>query len=331
MDIQNYIKNIFQIKTDSEFNELAIELFNHQYDNNSTYQEYVNRIGHEIHTIKNYTQIPFLPIDFFRDKKILTQDSRHPSSEQIIFKSSGTTNNERSKHHVLDLEIYRKSIIENFKLFIGNPNEFVFLCLVPNIQHNPNSSLAFMCSELINNSNHIKSGFYLNKKAQLKSVILDLQKQSQKFILFGLSFEILDFAQKNQLSLNNGIIIETGGSKKHDKQIIKEDLHNRLKLYFSTKNIYSEYGMAELLSQSYYTNNNCFECPPWKKVLIRDKTNPLKILTDKKRGAINIIDLANVHSCAFIATNDFGYLTRIGFNIIGRNQNSTARGCNLMI
>ena len=332
MDIPNYIKTVFQIKSESEFNELAIQLFHYQNTHNPIYKQYIKLIGCKSNAVKNYHDIPFLPIELFRTKKIITQNSQNEPSKnkQAVFTSSGTTSKNRSKHYILDIELYKKSIIEGFKLFIGAPEEYAFLCLVPEVQTYPDSSLAFMCAELIQHSDHPKSDFYLNKKELLKSVILDLQKKKQQFILFGLSFEILNFAEENKISLENGIVVETGGSKKNNQHIIREDLHNRLKLHFNNVHIYSEYGMAELLSQSYYTTNHCFETPPWKKILIRDKTNPLKIVNGK-RGSINIIDLANVHSCGFIATNDFGQLNKTGFDVIGRNQNATARGCNLMI
>jgi len=327
MDIENYIKNVFQIKTESEFNDFALKLFHYQQLNNKTYRNYINLIGYNVDSIKEYHEIPFLPIELFRSKKIITENIK----PKAIFKSSGTTNHEKSKHYILDLEIYKKSIIETFKLFIGEPEEFVFLCLIPDYKQNPHSSLSFMCAELIKKSANPISGFYLQKHSELISHIQYCQKHNQKFILFGLSFELLEIAKQNKMSLDDGIVIETGGSKKHNKQIIKDDLHKQLKSCFNTQYIYSEYGMAELLSQSYYISDNCFKTPPWKKILIRDKTNPLKIIHTKNRGSINIIDLVNIYSCGFIATNDFGHLTKNGFNIIGRNQHATTRGCNLMI
>ena len=326
MDVQNYIKKIFHIKTEAEFNDFAFQLFHYQYKENEVYNNYVNLIVDDINTINTYHKIPFLPIELFRTKKIITKKNK----PQTVFLSSGTTDAAKSKHYVSDLDIYKTSIINSFNLHIGNPKNFVFLCLVPDLKKKPQSSLAFMCNELIIKSAHLKSGFYLEKEDDLKNTILSCQNKEQKFILFGLSFEILKFAEKYKLSLKNGIVIETGGAKKGVQHIIKNELHHRLKYYFNIKNIYSEYGMAELLSQSYYTKNHCFTSPPWKKVLIRDKKNPLKINEKKTRGSINIIDLANVYSCGFIATNDFGYKTKKGFSIIGRNQHATARGCNLM-
>lgn len=327
MNIQNYIKNIFNINTDSQFNDVAIQLFTHQYKNNSIYKKYIQLINCNVSQVKYYDQIPFLPIELFRTHKVSTGLHR----SEVVFKSSGTTNDQKSSHYVIDLSIYKKSIINCFNLFIGDPKEFVFLCLIPEKNKHPNSSLSFMAYELIKNSNNRNSGFFINKTNELIEQIKKCQSKNQKFILFGLSFEILDFAEKNQISLHNGIVIETGGTKKNNKHLFREELHNQLKAKFKTNNIYSEYGMAELLSQSYYTNQNYFQSPPWKKILLRDKTNPLKIINKNQRGLINIIDLANIYSCGFIATNDFGEVSNNGFNVIGRNHNTIARGCNLMI
>tara|TARA_Y100001968_G_scaffold332857_1_gene392695 strand:+ start:215 stop:1195 length:981 start_codon:yes stop_codon:yes gene_type:complete len=326
MSIENYIKNVFKIKSESEFNDFALQLFHYQKINNPVYRKYIDLIGYDIKPIKEYSEIPFLPIELFRSEKIITKNA----APQAIFNSSGTTNKQKSKHYVLDLEIYKKSIMKSFNLFIGDPKDFVFLCFAPNTAQNPNSSLSFMCTELIKNSKKETSGFYLKRENEAISNIHDFKKNNQKFILFGLSLELLKFAEKNNISLEHGIVIETGGSKNQNKHFIKDDLHSRLKSHFNTQSIYSEYGMCELLSQSYYGHNKCFKSPPWKKILIRDKTNPLKI-TNQNRGSINIIDLANIYSCGFIATNDSGYLTNDGFNIIGRNQNSIARGCDLMV
>ena len=266
-------------------------------------------------------------MSFLKQKKIVSTKKDY----QTLFLSSGSTNNNLSKHYIIDLNIYRKSIISSFQFFFKEPIEFVFFCLVPSFKTAPNSSLAFMCNEFIKQSGNPKSGGFINNQNELKNNIIDCQKNKQKFILFGLSFEILKFAKNNNMSLEGGIVIETGGTKRGEKRIIKEELHSRLKSSFNIKHIYSEYGMAELLSQSYLLKKNYFESPPWKKILIRDKTNPLKIINTNQKGYINIIDLANIYSCGFIATNDIGEKINNGFNVIGRNQNATARGCDLMI
>jgi len=327
MDIQNYIKKIFEIKTLSNFNECAIEAFHYQYNNNTIYNRYVQLIGYKIKKITKYTQIPFLPIELFRQHLIKSSNNR----AEAVFHSSGTTTQIKSKHHVIDLSIYKKSILKTFELFLGKPEKYVFLCLVPELKYNKNSSLAFMCDLLIKKSNNSKSGFYIKKKDTLISAIKSCQIENKPFILLGLSFEILNFSEKNNISLHGGFVIETGGTKKKDKHIIQADLHQQLKSKFNIHEIYSEYGMAELLTQSYYLNEMYFKSPNWKKILIRDRRNPLKIIRANHRGCINIIDLANIYSCCFIATNDIGYTINKGFNILGRAQNASERGCNLLI
>jgi len=324
---QKYIRNIFKIRTELEFNKLALQAFNYQYANNSIYKQYIDLVTTNKNTISHYNEIPFLPIELFRSQKIVSSTQ----NQEVIFKSSGTTNKNRSHHYIINLDLYRKSIASTFKLFFGNPSQYVFLCLVPDFEHNPCSSLSFMCSELIKSSNYPESGFFMERHSELEKIINNCARKNQKFILFGLGFEILEFGEKHNLSFNSGYIIETGGTKRQQEIIIRADLHKRLKAAFNTNNIYSEYGMAELLTQSYFLKTNHFQHPPWKKILIRDKTNPLAIVQSNKRGCINIIDLANIDSCCFIATNDTGHLVNGGFNIIGRSQNAVERGCNLML
>lgn len=247
MDIQNYIQNIFKLKNEAEFNDLALKLFDYQYKNNVIYKKYVKLIHPNILQIKHYTEIPFLPIEFFRTKKIISKNKDY----QTVFLSSGTTNNNRSKHYIIDLDIYRQSICSAFNFFFTDPDKFIFLCLVPSWEKASSSSLSFMCNELIAKSKNPQSGFFLNRPNELKNIIINCQKNKKKFILFGLSLEILNFAQKNNLSLDGGIIIETGGTKTSERRIIKEELHSQLKSLCNIEYIYSEYGMAELLSQSY--------------------------------------------------------------------------------
>ena len=327
MDIDNYIKKIFHINSESEFNDYALKLFHYQYKNNNIYNQYIKLLYSETKTIKHYSEIPFLPIELFRTQRIVSTEKKH----QNVFLSSGTTSQLKSKHYIIDLKIYKKSILKSFELFFGDPKEFVFFCLVPDFKKNPNSSLSFMCNELIKYSSKSRSGFYLNKTNTLISNIKKCQQEKKKFIIFGLGFEILNFANKKNISLKGGLIIETGGTKNNKARILRDDLHKRLKNLFQIDNIISEYGMAELLSQSYYLNNKYFQTPPWKKILIRNKTNPLKINTNNYRGHINIIDLANIYSCGFIATNDMGYVKKTGFDVIGRSQHAANRGCNLMV
>ena len=327
MDTENYIKKIFKIVNDNDFNTLALELFLYQYKYNEVYQKYVNLIKYDVNKIAYYTDIPFLPIELFKTKKIISKYSDFNK----VFHSSGTTVNIKSKHYIVDEKIYQDSIINSFKLFFGNPNKYVFLCLVPSTQEEPNSSLSYMCDELITASTKEESGFYLNQDKAIIDTIYKCKKKNQAIILIGLSFAILNFAENNKIDLNNEIVIETGGMKNKRASIVRPELHKRLKSLLNMNKIYSEYSMTELLSQSYFCNESYFKTPPWKKILIRDKNNPLRLNSNNNRGCINIIDLANLHTCGFIATNDLGIINKDGFDVLGRAQNASERGCNLMI
>ena len=325
MDTLSYKKKIFEIKTEKDFNSLSLTLFKYQYIHNPIYKQYIDLNGIQVNNINTYHQIPCLPIELFRNKKIITKNK----NSETVFISSGTTSNKKSKHYIGDLEIYKRSILSGFDFFFGNPTDYVFFCLIPDFKTNPNSSLSFMSSQLITASKNDKSGFYIGKRKELIKNIKQSQQEKKKFILFGLCFEILEFAKTSNLMLDGGVVIQTGGNKRKQEYIIQEELNEKLKSIFGIDTICSEYGMAELLSQSYY-KKDYFKSPPWKKILIRDKTNPMKIIEDNKRGCINVIDLANIHSCGFIATNDLGQINSHGFNIIGRAQNATQKGCSLM-
>ena len=326
MDINNYSNKIFNIKSEAEFNELAINVFKFQYQSCRLYQKFVNRLDVNPTDVKDYFSIPFLPIDFFKSNKIISSKYAH----EIIFESSGSTSDVKSKHYVADTELYTKSLIKTFNLFFKNFKNLKLFCLVPTLNEKPSSSLAFMCDKLIKINKHKESGFFLDKPEKLKQNILDCERKKQKYILFGLSFEILKFSKKHRIQIKNGVVIETGGTKKNQVRMIREELHSLIKKNFRLKDIVSEYGMAELLSQSYCFDGELFCSPPWKKVLIRDKRNPLNILRDQSRGCINIIDLSNINSCSFIATNDLGYKKDGKFCVTGRVLNSSQRGCNLL-
>ena len=248
MDIPHYTKKIFEIKTEDEFNNLSLRLFNYQYRNNSIYKKYIDLNNINIANITHYLEIPFLPIELFRTHKIILDNKKIDT----FFMSSGTTNHEKSRHYISDISIYKESILKSFKLFVGKPKDFVFFCLVPDFLNHPNASLSFMCNELIEISGDSASGFYLRKDRDLSFQIKECQNNNKKFIVLGLSFEILSFAENNNINLSGGYVIQTGGTKKNDQHMIQEDLHNKLKNLFKIEKIYSEYGMAELLSQSYY-------------------------------------------------------------------------------
>jgi len=322
------ISEIFKIITEKEFNELAIQIFGYQYKNNTTYKTYTNNLGVSISEIKHYKQIPFLPVDFFKSHKILSTKKK----TEIVFKSSGTTGMTRSNHYIADLKIYEKSFTETFKLFYGNPEDYVFLALLPSYSEQGNSSLIYMVEKLMQKSGKKDNGFYLYNHGDLADKLVKLEKQRKKTILFGVSFALLDFFEKYHLDLNHTTIIETGGMKGRKKEIIREELHRIIKEATGLKQIHSEYGMTELLSQAYAKDENKYTSPPWMKILIRDANDPFSYLKNGQSGGINIIDLANIYSCSFIETKDLGKLhPDNSFEILGRFDNSDIRGCNLMV
>ncbi|MBT5858897.1 MAG: acyl transferase [Flavobacteriales bacterium] len=317
---------MFDIKNYQEFEKQCVQLFEFQMDNNPVYSTYAEIIL-KGRTPRNIKEIPFLPIEFFKSEQIICQG--HKIEE--IFLSSGTTG-DQSKHLVSDLSIYESSFRKAFQLFYGDITEYCVLSLLPNYREREGSSLIYMVDDLIKSSKHKKSGFYLNDYERLSETILKLEEDGQKTILFGVSYALLDLANQFPQQLKNTIIMETGGTKGKRKELLKEELHKILKSAFNLRNIHSEYGMTELLSQSYSEADNIFKTPPWKKILIRDINDPLSILGDNKTGGINIIDLANIYSCPFIATQDLGKIYGDGtFSVLGRFDNSDVRGCNLLI
>jgi hypothetical protein len=321
---------IFKISTKEVFNNIALEVFFYQYKNNPVYKVYVDMICNDIKQIQHYSQIPFLPIEFFKTHKIITG----PSAVQALFSSSGTTGQTRSFHHVTDLGIYEKSSIQCFEGFYGNTADYIIIALLPSYMERKDSSLLWMTSLFINKSNFKSDcGFYLNNHSELLNKLKILcNKKLRNILLLGVSHALLDLAEKVSFPLNNVIVMETGGMKGQRKEIIREELHDILKNKFKVTSIHSEYGMTELLSQAYSKGNGVFKCPQWMKVLTREINDPLALAPLGRSGGINIIDLANINSCSFIATQDMGKCYEDGtFEIIGRFDNSETRGCNLMV
>lgn len=319
---------IFNISTTAEFEDLALKVFKFQFENNSTYRSFCDLLYKHPSDIKSVTDIPFLPIQFFKSHTVLSSKK----SIEKTFTSSGTTGSLTSKHHVTDISVYKKSYQKAFKHFYGNVEDYVILALLPSYLERDGSSLIYMADDLIKASNHTESGFYLNNLDDLATTLLQLEKRQQKTLLIGVSFALLDVIEKYNFDLNHTTIMETGGMKGRRKEIIRTELHQILKQGFGVPHIHSEYGMTELLSQAYSKGNGIFETPPWLKILTRDTEDALTIQSPNKTGGINIIDLANVNSCAFIATQDLGKTYSNGtFEIIGRFDNSDIRGCNLMV
>ena len=319
-------KEIFDIKNDAEFEMLALSIFDYQMESNSIYAPYAALIL-KGKAPNNIFEIPFFPISFFKTEQIICQG--RPVEE--VFLSSGTTG-DQSKHLVSDISLYRESYLKAFELFYGDITQYCILSLLPNYREREGSSLIYMVDDLISKSKHEQSGFYLNDYESLSMRLQKLEKEGQKTILFGVSYALLDLAEQFPQKLEHTIIIETGGTKGKRKEMLKEELHQNLKAAFSLEVIHSEYGMSELLSQSYSNGEGIFKSPPWKKVLIRDTNDPLTIIGDNKTGGINVIDLANIYSCPFIATQDLGKTFEDGtFTVLGRFDNSDLRGCNLLL
>ena len=321
-------EKIFDIKNHSEFKKQCLDIYNFQYENNMVYQNYCNMICEDPTDVNEINKIPFLPISFFKTKKILSTDNF-----EKVFYSSGTTTNSRSKHFISSLKLYQKSFINNFKLNYSDITQYTILGLLPNYYDNKDSSLIYMIEKLIKLTKSKESGFFLDDYYNLSKKLIELDtKKERKTILIGVPYALLDMIDFNQFQLNNTIIMETGGMKGRRKEMVRSELHEKLKRGFGISKIHSEYGMTELLSQAYSKGDGIFKTPSWMKVIIRDINDAQNLDFNKKSGAINIIDLANYNSCSFIATDDMGkYINDDKFELIGRVDNSDIRGCNLLV
>ena len=318
---------IFNISTEQEFQSLALDVFKFQFENNRIYRSFCDLLYIHPSDITQIEDIPFLPIQFFKSHEVLSSSD----SVQMIFESSGTTGTITSKHHLTNLSLYERSFMSGFNHFYGSIDDYAILGLLPSYLEREGSSLVYMVDHLIKRSNHPSSGFYLNATNKLVDQIKQLEKDQQPTLLIGVSFALLDLIEQHKFQLKNTIVMETGGMKGRRKEMIRAELHQKLKNGFGVDNIHSEYGMTELLSQAYARGGNLFETPPWMKILIRDTEDALTIIEAEKAGAINIIDLANINSCSFIATQDLGKLHKNGFEVLGRFDHSDVRGCNLLV
>ena len=321
------INEIFNIRTESDFKSLVLRVFAFQFENNPVYRSFCDLLYTHPSDVRHIKDIPFLPIQFFKSHSVLTS----PQTVQKTFSSSGTTGNTTSKHHVSDILVYENSFRKGFKHFYGEIDDYVILALLPSYLERKGSSLIYMVDDMINKSSHPESGFYLNNLSELSQTLNRLDSKGEKVLLIGVSFALLDLIESHQFNLKNTVVMETGGMKGKRKEIIREELHSILGKGFGVKKIHSEYGMTELLSQAYSSGSGIFKCPPWMKILIRNTEDALTLEAYGKTGGINVIDLANINSCSFIATQDLGKtFTDNTFEILGRFDHSDIRGCNLM-
>lgn len=321
---------IFNIKTEDEFLAVALAVFQFQYGHNKIYQTYCNYIGCQVHNVQRVAQIPFLPISFFKTAKVTTT----AFEPRAVFESSGTTGTVNSRHYVKNLSLYRRSFIRSFEIVYGSLKDYAILGLLPSYLERQNSSLVYMVKEWMEFSGHPLNGFYLDDYESLNNTIATLKAREQKTLLIGVTYALLDFAALYPQSLSNVIVMETGGMKGRKKEQTREEVHLALAAAFRLPVVHSEYGMTELLSQAYAAANGKFVAPAWMKIILRPEDDPLTVCspTEVATGVVNIIDLANIWSCSFIATDDVGRLYGDGsFKILGRMDNSDIRGCSLMV
>jgi phenylacetate-coenzyme A ligase PaaK-like adenylate-forming protein len=320
--------DIFTISNQKQFDKIALKVFRFQYENNLVYREFCNFLKTDVQKVKSIQQIPFLPIQFFKSHSVIS----NTNTPQATFTSSGTTGMNTSQHLVTDVSIYEESYRKGFSQFYGNIEDYVVLALLPSYLEREGSSLIHMVDDLIQLSNQAESGFYLHNYDELIEKLIQLDQSGQNVILIGVTYALLDLVEKHTFQLENTIIMETGGMKGKRKEMIREELHQQLCEGFGVNSIHSEYGMTELLSQAYSLGEGIFECPSWMQILVRDTEDALSYVREGKTGGINVIDLANINSCSFIATQDLGKKYPNGsFEVLGRFDHSDIRGCNLMV
>lgn len=325
------MKTIFDIPTEQDFLDASLQTFRYQYENVEIYRKFVDFLKIRPENVDTLTKIPFLPIEMFKNHQILDKNV----TAGLFFQSSGTTQMNLSRHYIADENIYQESIYKSFEQFIGRPENFVFLGLLPNYLERQNSSLIYMVDYLMRKSARPENGYFLYNHSELFELLNNLK--DKKIILFGVSFALLDFldsVKSFNVSIDgspNLTVIETGGMKGRKEEMTKDELLKILQDGFKTDKIYSEYSMTELLSQAYSLGNNEYQCPDWMKIMIRNAEDPFTYEKEGRTGAINIIDLANIHSCSFIATQDLGKIIGDKFQVLGRIDHSDIRGCSLLV
>jgi len=326
--VKDLISRIFSIESPDSFESLALEIFRYQASNCTVYNAYIGHLGIDKAQVNKLAQIPYLPVSFFKTHRVLSNDDL----PEIIFSSSGTTGMEQSQHLVTDVGIYVQSFNEAFNFFYGAIENICLIALLPSYQERTGSSLIYMVDELIRMSRHPDSGYFLYDHKALFKKLLKLKHDGQKTVLIGVTYALLDFIENYRMDFPELIVMETGGMKGKRKEMVREELHRLLQEGFNVPAVHSEYGMTELLSQAYSQGSGVFECPPWMKIVLRDTDDPLSLISNQRTGGINVIDLANINSCSFIATQDLGRLFPDGsFEVLGRFDNADIRGCNLLI
>lgn len=321
-------KHACNIQKPADFQQVALAVFHHQVAHNEVYSTYCHHLGVEPAGVTEIEQIPFLPISFFRTHRIISRGLE----AKLIFESSGTTSEKPSRHYVAEPGIYQESFSVAFRQVYGTPEAYCILALLPAYLERAHSSLVYMADHLIRQSKDPLSGFYLDRYDMLHETMKQLRANGRKTLLLGVTFALLDLAAQYPLEFPELILLETGGMKGRRREMVRAEVHHILSNAFSVMQVHSEYGMTELLSQAYSTGKGLFKPPPWMRVLVRDVNDPLRLIGTGKTGGISIIDLANIHSCAFIATQDLGKVYPDGaFEVLGRFDHSDVRGCNLMV
>jgi phenylacetate-coenzyme A ligase PaaK-like adenylate-forming protein len=321
-------QQVFAINNERSFIETTLQVFQYQVANCGVYKEFIKGLKVKPADVKSVEQIPFLPVEFFKSHNVVT--SIKP--DEVVFTSSGTTGMITSSHHVTDVSWYEESFRKAFSLFYGDIKDYTILALLPSYLEREGSSLIYMAQDLITESDNPNSGFFLYNHEELYKVLQNQREARKPTLLIGVTFALLDFIDNYKIDFPELIVMETGGMKGRRKEMIREELHSALCAGFGVNAIHSEYGMTELLSQAYSKGEGIFNCPPWMKIITRDTNDPFTLVGAGKTGGVNIIDLANINSCSFIATQDLGKVYEDGsFEVLGRFDNSDIRGCNLLV
>lgn len=321
-------EQVFSINSNEQFSSVTLRVFRHQAAACAVYREFIEGMRIDVAGVKQIEEIPFMPIEFFKSHTVVSNND----AVQITFTSSGTTGMITSRHPVTDVSWYEASFRKAFELFYGDIRHYTILALLPSYLEREGSSLIYMAEDLIKQSNNPDSGFFLYNHGELYHQLKKQQSDKKLTLLIGVTFALLDFVEQYQINFPELIVMETGGMKGKRKEMIREELHEQLCKGFGVDAIHSEYGMTELLSQAYSKGSGIFNCPPWMRIITRDTNDPLTLIKDDKAGGINIIDLANINSCSFLATQDLGKVYADGsFEVLGRFDNADIRGCNLLI